>query len=160
MVREICDAYDILMIIDEVMTGFGRTGKMFAIEHYDVSPDIMCVAKGMSFGYSPIGAVIASDKVFNQIMIEGSGQFKHGHTYGGNPLSCAIASKVISIIKRDNILGNVEKRSRQLMNKLQTLHRFNCIGDIRGKGLLMGIEFVQIEPLITKVTRFLSKRLY
>lgn len=142
MVRKICDAYDILMIIDEVMTGFGRTGKMFAIEHYDVTPDIMCVAKGMSSGYSPIGAVIASDKVFNQIMIEGSGQFKHGHTYGGNPLSCAIASKVMSIIKRDNILGNVEKRSQQLMNKLHTLNRFNCIGDIRGKGLLMGIEFV------------------
>lgn len=143
MVRKICDDYNILFIIDEVMTGFGRTGKMFGIEHFNVVPDIMCVAKGMSSGYSPIGAVIASDKIFNQIMVNGSGQFKHGHTYGGNPLSCCIASKVMEIIVRDDILTNVILRSNELMKNLNKLYDYDFVGDIRGKGLLIGIEFVK-----------------
>lgn len=143
MVRKLCDDYNILLIIDEVMTGFGRTGKMFAIEHYGVTPDILCVAKGMSSGYSPIGAVVASDKVFDVIMTKGSGIFKHGHTYGGNPLSCSIASKVMEIILRDKVLENVTLRSDQLMKQLITLKRFDFVGDVRGKGLLIGIEFVE-----------------
>ncbi len=142
MVREICDKYDILLIIDEVMTGFGRTGKMFAIEHFGIVPDIMCIAKGMSSGYTPIGAVVASDKVFNQIMIEGSGSFKHGHTYGGNPLSCGIATEVLKILKRDNVVENAKEQGDYLLSLLEGLYQYDIIGDIRGKGLLLGIEFV------------------
>lgn len=143
MVREICDKYNILLIIDEVMTGFGRTGKMFAIEHFDIIPDIMCIAKGMSSGYTPIGAVLATEKIFNQIMIDGPGHFRHGHTYGGNPLSCGIAEKAISILLRDNILENVQKQSKKLMLLLETLYKYEIVGDIRGKGFLIGIEFVE-----------------
>lgn len=141
MVREICNKYDVLFIMDEVMTGFGRTGKMFACEHFDVTPDLMCIAKGMSAGYAPIGAVIASDKVFNTIMISGSGSFKHGHTYGGHPLSCAIASKVIDIVS-DGLVENAYKRGKQLLHLMNQLKKIDIVGDIRGLGLLIGIEFV------------------
>lgn len=142
MVRDICTKYDVLFIMDEVMSGFGRTGKMFAIEHYDVEPDIMCVAKGMSSGYTPIGAVVASDKIHNRIMVQGSGQFIHGHTYGGNPLSCSIASKVMDILLRDDVVNNAEKQGQHLMTLLNNLYEYNIVGDIRGKGLMIGIEFV------------------
>jgi len=140
-VRQICDKYKILLIIDEVMTGFGRTGKMFACEHFDVIPDLMCIAKGMSAGYAPIGAVVASDEVFETIMVNGSGSFRHGHTYGGHPLSCAVASKVIDIVKEDKLVENSRKRGKELMKLLETLDH-PIIGDLRGKGLMIGIEFV------------------
>ncbi|MBN2795788.1 MAG: aspartate aminotransferase family protein [Clostridia bacterium] len=143
MVREICDQYNILLIVDEVMSGFGRTGKMFAIEHFDVVPDLLCIAKGMSSGYTPIGAVVASDKVFNRIMIDGSGQFKHGHTYGGNPLSCSVASKAMEILVRDHIVENAALQGHYLMNKLKTLSTLEMVGDIRGLGLMIGMEFVE-----------------
>jgi len=141
MVRKLCDEHDIIFIMDEVMTGFGRTGKMFACEHFDVSPDLLCIAKGMSAGYAPIGAVVASDKVFNAIMSEGSGSFKHGHTYGGHPLSCAVASKVIDIVQ-DGLVENSYQRGKQLFKLLQKLYHLEFIGDIRGLGLMIGIEFV------------------
>lgn len=142
MVREICNKYDILLIIDEVMTGFGRTGKMFACEHFDVIPDMMCIAKGMSAGYAPIGAVVASDKVFETIMIHGSGAFKHGHTYGGHPLSCAIATAVIKIVS-SGLVENASDRGRELLSYFEELKTLNFVGDIRGLGLMIGIEFVQ-----------------
>lgn len=149
MVREICNEYNILLIIDEVMTGFGRTGEMFGINHFGIVPDIMCIAKGMSSGYTPIGAVVASDKVYLQIMTNGSGNFRHGHTYGGNPLSCGIANQVIKILKRDNILENVKTQSKTLLTLLENLNKYNIVGDIRGKGLLIGIEFVDIKKTKT-----------
>lgn len=155
MVREICDKYDILLIVDEVMAGFGRTGKKFAIEHFDVVPDIVTCAKGMSCGYTPMGAAIASDKIFNTIMVEGSGHFVHGHTYAGNPLSCGIAHKVIEIMEREGYIENAAKQGDYLMEKLQKLYDYPIVGEIRGKGLMIGIEFVQDkatkEPFDTSV---------
>jgi len=142
MVREICDRYDMLLIIDEVMSGFGRTGKRFAVEHFNVIPDILTVAKGMSSGYTPIGAAIVNDEIFNTIMINGSGHFVHGHTYGGNPLSCAVADKVLSIIERENWVDNAATQGKYLMQKLQHLNNKPIVGDIRGIGLMIGIEFV------------------
>jgi adenosylmethionine-8-amino-7-oxononanoate aminotransferase len=142
-VREICDKYDILLIIDEVMSGFGRTGEKFAVNHYDLVPDILVAAKGMSAGYTPIGCAIANDKIFNTIMVEGSGHFVHGHTYAGNPLSCGIAGKVMDIIERDNIIENAKTQGHYLMERLQGLYQYDCVGDIRGKGLMIGIEFVK-----------------
>ncbi|WP_432409235.1 aspartate aminotransferase family protein [Wukongibacter sp. M2B1] len=143
MVREICDKYDVLLIVDEVMAGFGRTGKKFAIEHFDIVPDIVTCAKGMSCGYTPMGAAIASDKIFNTIMVEGSGHFIHGHTYAGNPLSCGIAHKVIEIMEREGYVENAEKQGNYLMEKLQKLYEYPIVGEIRGKGLMIGIEFVK-----------------
>ncbi len=143
MVREICTRHDILLIVDEVMSGFGRTGKRFGVDHYDVVPDIMVVAKGMSCGYTPMGAVIASEEIFNTIMVEGSGQFVHGHTYAGNPLSCGIALKVMEIVEREGYIKNAELQGDYLMSRLQELKKHKFVGEIRGKGLMIGIEFVK-----------------
>ncbi|KXG76252.1 aspartate aminotransferase family protein [Thermotalea metallivorans] len=143
MVREICNRYDVLLIIDEVMAGFGRTGKKFGIDHYGIIPDIMTVAKGMGCGYTPIGAAVASEKIFRRMMVEGSGQFIHGHTYAGNPLSCGIAAKVIEILERDCLVENGARQGEYLMHKLEALYRYPIVGEIRGKGLMVGIEFVK-----------------
>jgi len=144
MIREICDRYDVLWIDDEVMAGFGRTGKKMAIEHYgDVTPDLIACAKGMSCGYTPMGGTIASDKIFNEIMLKGSGSFHHGHTYGGNPVSAGISYKVISIMERENVVQNAEVQGAYLLDKLQELYKYPIVGDIRGKGLMIGVEFVK-----------------
>lgn len=142
-VREICDKYDLLLIVDEVMAGCGRTGKKMAIEHFGIVPDILTIAKGMSCGYTPIGAAVASKKVFDTIMIEGSGQFVHGHTYAGNPLSCGIAHQVMTIVEREGYIENAAIQGEYLHSMLQELYQYPIVGDIRGKGLLIGIEFVK-----------------
>ncbi|CAK7041022.1 aspartate aminotransferase family protein [Tissierella sp.] len=143
MVREICDKYDILFIMDEVMAGSGRTGKKMASNHFDVKPDIIVVAKGLSSGYTPIGAAVCSSEVFETIMVRGSGNFIHGHTYAGNPLSCGIADKVMEIIERDNFIENCAVQGNYLMKKLEDLYNYPIVGDIRGKGLMIGVEFVK-----------------
>lgn len=144
MIREICDKYDILWIDDEVMAGCGRTGKKMAVEHYgNVVPDILCTAKGMSCGYTPIGAAVATDKVFNAIMIDGSGSFHHGHTYAGNPLSTGIACKVMEIIERENYIENAAVQGEYFISKLEELRKYPIVGDVRGIGLMCGIEFVK-----------------
>lgn len=143
MVREICDKYDILLILDEVMAGFGRTGEKFGCNHFDVVPDIMTIAKGMSCGYTPIGACVTNDKIFNTIMVDGSGEFVHGHTYAGNPLSTGIAAKVMEMMERDHIVENSKKQGEYLISQLKRLIHYPIVGDIRGKGLMIGIEFVK-----------------
>lgn len=143
MVREICDKYDILLIVDEVMAGFGRTGEKFAVDHYDTVPDIIACAKGMSAGYTPIGATICNDEIFETIMVKGSGVFVHGHTYASNPLSCGIALKVLEIIERENYVENAKVQGAYFMEKLQELYKYPIVGDVRGKGLMAGIEFVK-----------------
>lgn len=142
VIREICDKYDILLILDEVMAGCGRTGKNFGIDHYDVVPDVITMAKGMSSGYTPIGATVVNDEIFENIMVKGSGAFIHGHTYGGNPLSASIANCVMKIIEREGYIENSEKQGDFLLEKLNKLYEYPIVGDIRGKGLMMGIEFV------------------
>lgn len=142
VIREICDRYDILLIADEVMTGFGRTGSMFAMETFGVVPDLMCIAKGMSAGYIPLGAVVASDEVFHAFQ-NGSGSFEHGHTYGGNPLAAAVALAVIDVIQKDRLVENArvmgDYLQRELKGKLASL---SIVGDVRGAGLLLGVELV------------------
>ncbi len=143
VIRDICDRYDILFISDEVMMGFGRTGRNFGIDHYGVVPDLIACAKGMSCGYTPLGAAVANKRVFDTIMVEGSGQFVHGHTYGANPLSCAIGSKVLDILKRDNLVKNAAVMGEYLLNRFQKLYDYPVVGDVRGRGLMFGIEFVK-----------------
>lgn len=142
-VRQICDKYDILFIADEVMTGFGRTGKMFAIEHWNVVPDIMCVGKGMSAGYAPLGAVIVRERV-HRVFKEGSGRFTHGHTYGGNPLSCAVGIEVIRILLDERLTENAAHQGEYFLARLREVAaRHDIVGDVRGLGLMLGMELVR-----------------
>ena len=143
MVREICNKYDVLLIMDEVMAGFGRTGKHFASDHYQVVPDIITCAKGMSSGYTPIGAAVCNEAIFDTIMVKGSGNFIHGHTYASNPLSCGIAWKVLEIIEREGYVANAALQGDYFGERLEELYRYPIVGDIRGKGLMRGIEFVK-----------------
>ncbi len=143
LVREICDHYDILFIADEVMAGFGRTGTMFSIADWGVVPDLICAAKGMSAGYSPLGAVIAKEEI-HSIFRQGSGVFVHGHTYGGNPLSAAVALEVIKTLLEEELAENSRRIGEYLLNELrEKLLPLPFIGDVRGKGLMLGVELVQ-----------------
>ncbi|MDD4602010.1 MAG: aspartate aminotransferase family protein [Negativicutes bacterium] len=143
VIRQICDQYDILLIDDEVMAGFGRTGSMFAIDDFGVVPDLICAAKGMSAGYSPLGAVIAKDEVFNAFL-NGSGVFVHGHTYGGNPLSAAVSLAVVNTLVEDKLVDNSRVVGQYLLTKLkEKLLPFWFAGDVRGIGLMQGVEFVR-----------------
>lgn len=143
LVRDICTKYDILLIIDEVMSGFGRTGKPFACDHFELIPDILVSAKGMSSGYTPLGCLVANDEIFTTVMIEGTGKFVHGHTYAGNPLSAGIGYKVMEIIEREKYIENARIQGSYLLDKLKTLYTLPMVGDIRGVGLMIGIEFVK-----------------
>lgn len=142
-VRDICDRYDILLIVDEVMSGFGRTGEKMAVEHFGAMPDLITLAKGMSCGYTPIGACVANRRVYETIMLRGSGEFVHGHTYAGNPLSTGIAAKVLDIMERDNIVENSNWQGAHLQSRLAELYQYPIVGDIRGLGLMIGMEFVK-----------------
>ena len=143
IIRQICDSYDILFIDDEVMTGFGRTGAMFAIDDWGVIPDLICVAKGMSAGYSPLGGVVAKDEIYDAFK-NGSGIFVHGHTYGGNPLSAAVGVAVVRTLVEDELAENARQVGAYLLGRLQEkLLPFWYVGDVRGKGLLQGVELVR-----------------
>ncbi len=141
-IREICDRYDILFIADEVMTGVGRTGKNFGIDHWQVVPDMVVAAKGLSSGYTPIAAVIVKEEIYRTIK-EGSGAFIHGHTYSQNPLSCAIGCAVIDYLLKHNLISRAAQMGEYFLTALRSLHQHNIVGDIRGKGLFAGIEFVK-----------------
>ncbi|MGO2581034.1 MAG: aspartate aminotransferase family protein [Halomonas sp.] len=141
-VRAICDKYGVLLILDEVMCGMGRTGTVFACEQDGVIPDIVTIAKGLGGGYQPIGAVILSDKIYASFA-NGSGQFQHGHTYIGHPVAAAAANKVVEIIARPETLANVNAMGARLQSGLEAaLAACPHVGDIRGRGLFRGIEIV------------------
>lgn len=142
-IREICDKYDILFIADEVMTGIGRTGKMFAMEHWGVVPDIMALGKGMSAGYTPMAATLVSDRVMEPIL-NGSKSIMAGHTYSANPQSAAVSLAVLNYIERHNLVANAAEQGDYLLEKLGELaSSYSMIGDVRGKGLLVGLELVK-----------------
>lgn len=141
-VREICDRHGILLILDEVMCGMGRTGTLHACEQEGVSPDILAIAKGLGGGYAPIGAILLHDKIFKTIA-DRSGAFQHSHTYTGHPLACAAALAVQRVIRRDNLLANVRQQGEHLARRLQ--ERFGnhpFVGNVRGRGLFQGLEIV------------------
>ncbi|MEE9317731.1 MAG: aspartate aminotransferase family protein [Rhodospirillales bacterium] len=145
-IREICDRHGVLLILDEVMCGMGRTGTAFACEQDGVAPDIVCVAKGLGAGYQPIGAALVSDKVF-QAFKSGSGFFQHGHTYMGHPTACAAALAVQRKIETQDLLANVRKQGETLGRLLlDRLGNHAHVGDIRGRGLFRGIELVADRP--------------
>ena len=137
-----CDQYGVLLILDEVMCGMGRTGTLHAWEQEGVAPDIQAIAKGLGGGYQPIGAVLVSDRVVEPIR-QGSGAFQHGHTYLAHPVACAAALAVQQVIHEDGLLDLVTHRGALLEQRLtERLGNYRHVGDIRGRGLFRGIELV------------------
>ena len=146
-VREICDEYGVLLILDEVMCGIGRTGTFFAFEQDDIAPDIVIIAKGLAGGYQPIGALLCTDNIYDTIC-EGSGFFQHGHTYMGHPIACAASLTVVRAIIERRLLDNVQEVGSYFERKLKRAFGDHPhIGDIRGRGLFRGLEIVKDREL-------------
>jgi len=144
-VKRLCRKYKVLMIADEVATGFGRTGKMFACEHENISPDILCLAKGITGGYLPLAATITTEKIYRQFL----GKYKdfktffHGHTYTGNQLACSAAIASLTIFKKEKTIRNMQKKIYTLEKALQPIAQLSHVGDVRQKGFMVGIELVK-----------------
>lgn len=142
-IREICDRHDVIFIADEVMSGNGRSGAWWAMQRTGVVPDLVTTAKGLSAGYSPLGAVLVRDEFYAEVR-DLPGAFRHGHTFAGNPLSCAVGSRVIDIIERDGLLPRVAELGDRLKARLrEALGGHPNVGVVRGRGLLLGVEFVE-----------------
>ena len=141
-IRAICDRYGVLLILDEVMCGMGRTGTLHACEQEGVAPDLMALAKGLGGGYQPIGAVMLSERIFDAFA-NGSGGFQHGHTYMGHPMAAAAAFAVQDVIRRDRLLANVNEMGARLERRLaERFGQHPFVGDIRGRGLFRALELV------------------
>jgi adenosylmethionine-8-amino-7-oxononanoate aminotransferase len=141
-VREICDRHGILLVLDEVMCGMGRTGTLYACEQEGVAPDLIAIAKGLGGGYVPIGALLVTDKIFD-VIADGSGAFEHSHTYMGHPLACAAALAVQRVIRRDDLLANVRRQGTHLARRMcERFGNHPFVGDVRGRGLFQGVELV------------------
>ena len=143
IIREICDRYGILFIADEVITGFGRTGKNFGIDHWKVVPDVIITGKGTGSGYTPLGAVIVHQRVFEAFEKSERPAFFMGYTYSGNPLSCAVGLAVLRYIEKNRLVERSAQMGKYFFERLGRLKDLPMVGDIRGKGLLLGIEFVK-----------------
>jgi adenosylmethionine-8-amino-7-oxononanoate aminotransferase len=167
-VRELCDRYGILLCADEVITGFGRVGRWFASEKYDIAPDLITCAKGLSSGHAAIGAVIASDRLSEPFKVA-ENPFMHGITYGGHPVNAAIALKNLEIMKREKILDHVNDKATSFRGRLDELLALPLVGDVRGEGFFYAVELVsdpdtngsftdQESQLIVK--QFISTQLY
>ncbi|HKQ96379.1 MAG TPA: aspartate aminotransferase family protein, partial [Candidatus Polarisedimenticolia bacterium] len=140
--RALCDKYNVLLIADEVMTGVGRTGKNFAVDHWKVVPDLIVTGKGLSAGYTPLGAVIARGFVADAIAA-GRGYFEHGFTYSANPLSAAVGNAVLAYIERHGLIARAAKIGKILGERLAGLRRHRFVGDVRGAGMMWGVEIVK-----------------
>ena len=145
--REICDRYGLLLIIDEVITGFGRTGKPFACEHWRIEPDIMTLAKGLTSGYLPLGACVTTDAVFDVFLGEPdeNREFEQVCTYGGHPVTCAAGLANLKILTEERLWENAAHVGAKLLEKLKGLESLPIVGEVRGKGLMIGIELVQAD---------------
>lgn len=148
-IQEVCRKYDVLFIADEVLTGYGRTGKPFAVEHWNVIPDIITLGKGLGSGYTPIAACVASGAIVDTIRST-SGQFVHGFTYGGMPMACAIGVQVFDYIRQHDLFERAATQGKYLRAGLEELaSSIPEIGDVRGLGLFQGVEIVR-DPLTQK----------
>lgn len=166
-VREICDEYGILFITDEVITGFGRTGTYFGMDHYDVAPDMMCFAKGVTSGYAQLGGVMISSRMHEDFTKLSTGTLLHGYTYSGHPVACAVALRNLEIIERENLIANSSQMGEELLNGFINLQAsFESIGDVRALGLMGAIEFMKVkekeerfpQPLAPMVVTEAAKR--
>jgi adenosylmethionine-8-amino-7-oxononanoate aminotransferase len=143
-VREVTRRHNVLLIADEVAVGFGRTGAMFACEHEGVSPDLLCLAKGITGGYLPLAATLATDEVYQAFLgaFEEFKTFFHGHTYTGNPLGAAVGLASLDIFAKDRVLAGLPAKTSQLAGRLMKMAEHPHVGDIRQRGLMVGIELV------------------
>lgn len=147
-VRRLADEFDVLLICDEVATGFGRTGWMFACEHEGVSPDLMCAAKGISGGYLPLAATFATQRIYDAFLGDPSEgkTFYHGHTYTGNPLACAAAIASLDLFEKNDLIRRVHQKSLKLAEMLKEVGRIEHVAEIRQKGFMVGIELRGFDP--------------
>lgn len=144
ILRQLCDEHNILLIFDEIITGFGRTGRMFAADTFGVVPDILCCGKGMSSGYAPLAAAVVREPIARAFWGEPGTELAHGHTYAGNPVACAAGLASIREIVERKLAENARKVGAHLVARLQQkLTPLGVVGDIRGKGLMIGVELVQ-----------------
>ncbi|HZO37528.1 MAG TPA: aspartate aminotransferase family protein [Solirubrobacteraceae bacterium] len=141
-VREICDAYDVLLISDEVICGWGRLGEWFGAQRYDYQPDLITTAKGLTSAYAPLGAVVASDRVAEPFL-EGTNSFMHGFTFGGHPMSCAIALANIAALEAEGVLEHVRAHEPEFRGMLDSLRDIPIVGDVRGAGYFHALELVR-----------------
>jgi adenosylmethionine-8-amino-7-oxononanoate aminotransferase len=141
VIREICDKYDVLFIVDEVMTGLGRTGKMWGIEHWDVTPDIIAMSKAMTSGNFPVAAIIARNEIWETLR-ESNFHFRAGHTMNANVVGMAAAVATIKYIQEHNLTENARIVGDYFLEQLQSLLTYRTVGDVRGKGLMVGFELV------------------
>jgi adenosylmethionine-8-amino-7-oxononanoate aminotransferase len=144
-IRELCTKYDVLLIADEVATGFGRTGKMFACQHEHVTPDFMAVSKGLTGGYMPLAATLTTDEIYRAFLgrYEEFKTFFHGHSYTGNPLGCAVALANLEIFRKEKTLARLRPKIKALAQWLIPFAGMAHVGDIRQRGLMVGIELVR-----------------
>jgi adenosylmethionine-8-amino-7-oxononanoate aminotransferase len=157
-VREICDTYDVLLVSDEVICAYGRLGTLFGAQKYGYQPDIITSAKGLTSGYSPLGATLISDRVFEPFG-SGSTIFPHGYTFGGHPVTCAVALANLDLFEREDLLGNVTRNENALRQTLEKLHDLPIVGDVRGDGFFYGIELVKDKNTKERFTREESERI-
>ena len=153
-VRDVCDRYNVLLIMDEVVSGFGRTGKMFGHEHWGVKADVFSFAKGMASGYMPVAATVVKEHIFEAFYGETTElmHFRHINTYGGHPVSAAVSLKNIDIVNEENLPENAAKMEKYIKNRLSEFADHPFVGDIRGRGLLLGIELVTDKEKKTPVS--------
>ncbi len=142
---ELCRAHDVLLVCDEVATGFGRTGTLFAVEQEGVRPDFLCVAKGLSGGYLPLAATLTTERVYEAFLGEfaSARTFFHGHTFTGNPLACAAALASLRLFATERVLDRVRRTAEVLRPKLAAIAELEHVGDVRQRGLMIGIELVR-----------------
>ncbi len=144
LVREVCDKHDVLLIADEVVTGFGRTGSLFGARHWGVKPDIMCLAKGINSGYVPLGATVVNDRIEAAWSKDSPlAAIMHGYTYSGHPLACAAALANLSIVMDEDLASNAGQTGAYFLEELRKLQEFPSVGDVRGLGLMLAVELVK-----------------
>jgi adenosylmethionine---8-amino-7-oxononanoate aminotransferase len=151
-VRELCDRHGVLLILDEVATGFGRTGRMFACEHEDVAPDLLCLAKGITGGYLPLAATLASERIYKGFLgrFEEFRTFFHGHTYTGNPLACAAALATLDVFAEERTLEHLQRKIELLGELLEPIAAHPGVREVRRRGFMTGIELVE-RPLPARI---------
>jgi putrescine---pyruvate transaminase len=146
-IRAICDKYDVLLIADDVITGFGRTGKWFGLEHWNVQPDIVSFAKGITSGYLPLGGIGVSDRVYKAMIdVPPERRWMHAFTYSAHPTCCAVGLATLDIIEREGLVEACARKGKKLLDGLQQLSAMEGVGDVRGLGLMCGLEFVEDKP--------------
>jgi adenosylmethionine-8-amino-7-oxononanoate aminotransferase len=151
-VRDLCDRHGVLLVLDEVATGFGRTGRMFACEHEGVAPDLLCLAKGISGGYLPLAATLASERIYEGFLgeFEEFRTFFHGHTYTGNPLACAAALATLDVFREEHTLERLQPKMGLLAELLEPIAAHPAVREVRSRGFMVGIELVE-HPLPVRI---------